>query len=416
MNERSQLWPAARVIFTAAMLLFISTIVIGILNGLDVYEPDHDTLISHVHAGTLGWITLGVGGVALLMFSRDRQLTADEVGRATNLAWALIAAITLYVAAFFVGDRIPGDRIQRPIVGAVLLLVVIWFLTWLFANNRGYHKPGVARLGLILAWISLLIGAVFGIVLGIFTSQGEVPGLSDDTAVAIADAHPPAMVIGFLILASMAIIEWLLAGDAWGRSGAVQMWLLFSAGVIVNIGFVSGLEEELLGPANLLMIAGVVMLVTRFRDAMVPAGWRGAGTGVYPRMSILFLVVYLVLGTVLIVRVVSGVMDFDALTDAEFGLVLSFDHVMFIGVMTNLMFGVLAPRLHGTGLAAVDKILLWGVNVGIVGFAVGLMTVTAGIKRTFTPIMGTALLVGIAVYAAALTRTEDRPAIEIPTM
>lgn len=407
MNERSQLWPAARVTFTAALLLFVTTIVVGILNGIDVYEPDHDTLISHVHAGTLGWITLGVGGVALMMFSRDRQLSADEIARGKTMAWALTGAIALYVAAFFAGDHVPWDRIQRPIVGTLLLLVVIWFLEWLLARNRTFDGPGVARLGLILAWISLLVGAVFGIVLGIFTSQGEVPGLSDDTATAIADAHPPAMVIGFLILASMATIEWLLAGDRWSRSGTVQMWLLFSAGIIVNIGFVSGLEEELLGPANVLMIVGVVMLVVRFRSEMAPAGWSGSGTGVYPRLSILFLIVYLVLGTILIARVVSGVMDFDALTDSEFGLVLSFDHVMFIGVMTNLMFGVLASRLHGSSLRTVDRILLWGVNVGIVGFAVGLMTVTAAVKQTFTPIMGTALLIGIAAYVTALNRAEE---------
>ncbi len=411
MPTRSQLWPAARITFTAALLLFITTIVIGILNGLDVYKPDHDTLITHVHAGTLGWITLGVSGVALLMFSGDRQLSADEVRRGRSLAWSITGVIALYVAAFLAGDRIPGDRIQRPMVGTLLLLVVIWFLVWLFKSNSTFDRPSVARLGLILAWISLLVGAVFGITLGIFTSQGEVPGLSDDTATAIADAHPPAMVIGFLILASMAIIEWLLAGDKWSRSGATQMWLLFSAGILVNIGFVSGLEEELLGPANLLMIAGVVTLVVRFWDKVAPSGWRGAGTGVFPRMSVLFLVVYLVLGTILIVRIVSGVMDFDALTDAEFGLVLSFDHVMFIGVMTNLMFGVLASRLHVSALTAADRILLWGVNIGIAGFAVGLMTVTAAIKRTFTPIMGTALLIGIAAYVMELNRSEDRATV-----
>ena len=50
--SRSQLWPAARISFIAALLLFVITIVVGILNGLDLYEPDHDTLITHVHAGT----------------------------------------------------------------------------------------------------------------------------------------------------------------------------------------------------------------------------------------------------------------------------------------------------------------------------------------------------------------------------
>jgi len=37
------------------------------------------------------------------------------------------------------------------------------------------------------------------------------------------------------------------------------------------------------------------------------------------------------------------------------------------------------------------------VNIGIAGFGAGLITRTAPLKRTFTPIMGLALLVGIAV-------------------
>jgi hypothetical protein len=35
------------------------------------------------------------------------------------------------------------------------------------------------------------------------------------------------------------------------------------------------------------------------------------------------------------------------------------------------------------------------------------MTVTAALKRTFTPIMGTALLIGIAAYVMELNRSQD---------
>ena len=366
---RSQVWSAARPVFIAAMLLFVVTIVVGILNGLDIYEPDHDTLITHVHAGTLGWITLAVSGVALLMFTSDRSLTAGEVSQGTALAWSMIGAITLYVAAFLVGDRMPGDRIQRPIVGTLLFVVVIWFLVWLFRANSAFEHSSIARLGLLLSWVSLLIGTVFGVVLGIYSSQGEVPGLPDDTAAAVAEAHPPAMVIGFLILAAMAIMEWLLRGDktwAEAKSGSVQMWLILTSGVLVNVAFLVGKEEEILGPANGIMIIGVVILVVRSWKALAPAGWRGAGTGVYPRISTLVLLVYLVLLTVIVSQVISGSMDFDALTETQFGLVLTFDHVMFIGVMTNLLFGSVATSLRGSTLALVDRILLWGVNLGIV--------------------------------------------------
>ena len=404
---RSQLWPVTRVIFIAAMLLFVVTIVIGILNGLDVYEPDHDTLITHVHAGTLGWITLAASGTAMLMFTRGRDLSASDLSQGKALAWSMAGAITLYVAAFLAGDRIPGDRIQRPIAGTLLFLVVIWFVVWLFRSNSAYEKSSVARLGMILAWLSMLFGAVLGVILGIYTSQNEVPGLDDDTASRLADAHPPAMVIGFLFLAAFSVVEFLMHDErSWAesRAGATMMWLAFIGGVIVNIAFISDVED-LLGPANLLAIASVVILIVRARHQLAPSGWQGAGNGAYPRMAILFLIVYLALLTVIVQRFVSGAMDIDALEDWEFGLILTFDHVMFIGVMTFLLFGVLSSQVHGDDLSVVDKIVLWGVSVGIVGFAVGLLTVTNEIKRVFTPIMGVALLIGIGAYVMDLTRS-----------
>ena len=401
---QSQLWPVARRVFIAALSLFVVTIVIGILNGLDVYLPDHDTLMAHVHGGTLGWITLSVSGVALLMFAGDRMLSDAEVKRASTMAWSIIVAIYLYVlGGFLLGDRLLfDDRSQRPVLGTLLFLVVIWYLVWLFRNYKADGQRSVARLGLMLAWISLLMGAVLGVMLGIYTAKGEIPGLSDKTASSFADAHPPAMVIGFLILAAMAIIEWSFRGDRWSKSGATQMWLLFVAGVIVNVGFISGQEEALLGPANLLMIVGLVMLVVRSWQQLSPAGWRGAGTGIYPRMSSVFLVVYLILGTVLIGLVISGGIDFDALTDGQEGLLLTFDHSMFVGVMTSLLLGVVASRARGATLGSVDKVVLSGLYLGLVTFAVGLITVQAVPKRIGTPIMGTALLIGIGTYVSIL--------------
>lgn len=403
--KQSHAWPAARIAFTSALLLFVVTIVIGILNGLDIYLPDHDTLITHVHAGTLGWITLAATGAAILMFTPDAA-TAAQAKRAVTMAWVMTAAIALYVLAFFAGDRIPGDRIQRPIFGTILFIVVIWFAVWLFRANSRETSSSVARLGLLLAWISLMIGSVLGVALGVYTAKGEIPGLDDDTAASVASGHPPAMVIGYLILASMAILEWLFRGHSrWAddKVGVTQMWMLFTAGALVNIGFLSGMEEELLGPANLLMIIGVIILVVRYRKELLPSGWKGAGTGAFARISAKFLILYLILGTVLIAQVISGSIDFDALTDAQSGLLLAFDHTMFIGVMTNLLFAtILLGGLRRVELRTVDKVVLWGANLGLLGFIVGLLAVSPVVKRVSTPVMGTALLVGIASYLIEL--------------
>ncbi len=98
-SSRSQLWGVTAVTFSAALLLFIITIVIGILNGLDWVEFSRDETVTHLHAGTLGWITLALSGVAFLMFTDGRDLSADEIQQARVLSWALIAAVAIYVAA-----------------------------------------------------------------------------------------------------------------------------------------------------------------------------------------------------------------------------------------------------------------------------------------------------------------------------
>ena len=261
---------ASRATLSAAATIFMYTIGIGILNGMDIWEPEHDMLMSHVHSGTLGWITLGVAGIAFLMLSEGREVGADERRSVTNMAWALIGAVVLYILAFAVGDSIFEDRIQRPIFGTVLFVVVIWMLVWIVSAYRKYESPGAARLGLVLAWISLLIGSVFGILLGLYTANGEIPGLDNETAGRFADAHPPAMVIGYLLVAGFAVVEWLLHDGEDGRGGPAQMWLLFVAGIVINIAFVTGTDEQLAGPANLLMIAALVTMLWRSRAMLTP--------------------------------------------------------------------------------------------------------------------------------------------------
>jgi hypothetical protein len=385
-------WPVARPMIVAALSLFVITIVIGILNGLDVYDPGHDVLITHVHAGTLGWITLMVSAMALLAFS-----AGADVAKARTMGRLVTGAIALYVAAFWLGDAVFDNRIQRPIAGTLLLIMVIWFLAWILRQRKAGAAMTVPQLGILLAWVSLLIGAVFGIILGLYIARGSIPGLSDDVASSLAEAHPPAMVIGFVILAGLAIAEWALRAErtlAEDRAGLIQMWLMFGAGVLINVAFIIG-SEDLLGPANLIQIAAIVIFIKRLWPQLKPASWRGAGAGVYPRLGALFLVANMVLLTYLVTQILSGAFDVDNPTDANMGLVIGFDHVWFIGVMTNILFGMVIMATVGNRLETVDKLVVWGVNIGLVGFVYGLITVAAVPKQIFTPLMGTALLVGI---------------------
>jgi hypothetical protein len=65
---------------------------------------------------------------------------------------------------------------------------------------------------MLLATISLTLGAVLGVLLGLFIANGSLPGLSTETAESLAGAHPESMLIGYLILAGVAVTGWLLDG------------------------------------------------------------------------------------------------------------------------------------------------------------------------------------------------------------
>ncbi len=363
--RQSPMWPVATKMFSVAMILFVFTIVVGILNGLDVYTPDHDTLLTHVHAGTLGWLTLSVSATALLIFTAGGTMSDGEAASVTRMAWVMTIAIPLYVLAFFAGDRIPGDRIHRPLFGSLLFIIVIWFGVWLFRQNRKQEESSVIRLGVLLAWLSLTVGAVLGVMLGYFTTKGEIPGLSNDTASSLVEAHPPSMVIGFLILAAVAINEWVIR-DARpfkdDKVGVAQMWLIFLAGLIFIVSFATD-NEDLLGPATLMELIGVGMVVGRLRAALVPSGWRDAGVAIYSRVSILFLVANMFVLTYLLSQIISEAMDIDAMTPEDLGLILTLDHLMFVGVMTMALFGVIAMGTHPEGLKTVDKIVLYGAGL-----------------------------------------------------
>src|SRR5215469_15323909 len=119
-----------RLLFQAAMLVFVITVGIGILNGLHlVGQLSQDVLLTHVHAGTLGWITLSVFAVSLWLFGEGKAPT--EQSRATRVMSILAAVcIPLYVLAF-----LSGNFMARAVFGFPVLLLMLAFLAWIVARS-----------------------------------------------------------------------------------------------------------------------------------------------------------------------------------------------------------------------------------------------------------------------------------------
>jgi predicted membrane protein len=254
-----------------------------------------------------------------------------------------------------------------------------------------------------LSLFFLVIGAVLGIALGLQLAEVEI--VPPENAEQLGGAHPAAMVVGYIILAGTALIEWLLRRDdtpslSISKAGLVQMSLIFLAGVFAMLGVL--LDNLAMLQANVpLEVIGLVILVWRLRSYLAPPQWRGPVPGIMARTAVLGLILGIALFAYVVSLFVSGA-EFE-----EIGpWLLAVDHINFIMVMTNLIFAMMAT---GSVVAeTANRFIYWGVNTGVLGFAVGLATENATLKRIFTPILGLSLLYGIYTY---LTAKEARPVV-----
>jgi hypothetical protein len=371
-------------------VIFVITVVIGILNGTDLWDPPRNTLLTHVHSGTLGWITLGVFGGAIWMMG--------DAGSGTgSMAKFAIVAIGADVLAFLSVDLTDTTSIQRPIGGTLAFVAMTWVFVWALRTMAG-KRWDVAKLGMILSLAFLVFGAVLGVLLGLQLADIDVVAAENSSR--LAESHPGAMVIGFVVLAALALIEWLIQDESpslaqgWhGVAGTIQMLLVFVAGVVLVVGFLVG-NESLLQMGVPLQVLGAIVLLARHGHRLAPAGWSGETDDKFVRIAVVGLVVVVALIAYLIAEIIGGA-DFTELL----GVALAMDHINFLLVSTSLIFAMMSKGSEVTERA--NSIIFWGLTIGVTGFAVGLVTEEAVLKRIFTPVLGLALLHGIFTYLRA---------------
>lgn len=388
--------PGVRNLFRAALVIFVITVVIGILNGTDIWDPPRNTLLTHVHAGTLGWITLSVFGAAIWMFSEGDDASTSR------LANFSILAVSLYVLAFWSGDLLDTtESIQRPIGGTLTFIAIAWIFVWAMQQKRRTNW-NVAEFGMGLALFFLLIGAILGVLLGLQLADVEV--VAPENAGRLGDAHPAAMVIGYVVLAMLAIIEWRVRGNqtprvSRARAGAVQMVLMFLAGLFGMLGFLLDVEGLLIANTPL-QVVGLLIFLWRMRRELALSKWRAGAEALMLRTSVVGLVVAVVLTAIVVNKFVSaGDVDEDALFAELLPYLLALDHSTFILVVTNAIFAMMTAA--SVISESSNRVVFYGVNIGVVGFIIGLITESAPLKRIFTPILGLTLLYGIYLYLTA---------------
>lgn len=381
-----------RTLTYVAMAVFLVTIGIGILNGLDVVTFDHDQLLTHVHSGTLGWITLSLVAAAAW---HNRGI--DE-----RLAWALAIVIPVYVLGFFLA--IPW---LRAVVGGVLLLVILWLVVWAWGVYM--ERRSLPALAIALGFTTFTYGAIIGVLRQIQLAGG--PAVFPSTA-DVVGAHASAMVFSYLILVAMGLLEWRVRGTTGlPRGGLVQIGTLFTGGLVLSFTllFLAGDALQAAGGIDLLVnIVAVGIFVFRVVPEALRADWMAG-----PRRHFTASSIYVVVAMAIFLYVVFQFINDPALASDPTpiaGILTASDHAAFIGVVTNLVLGLLLTLTadRGDRWPWATQIAFWGTNAGLAVFLVGLVAESSLVKQIGAPVMGLSLLVGLAMLAMRLRDSELR--------
>src|SRR5438093_10257717 len=317
--------------FQYGLIIFTLTALLGLANATGVFGAlDRNTLLTHLHSGTLGWITMGVIGIAVLLFARG----GDDLAAPVMLSALSTAA---YVMAFW-----SGVYILRGVFGLSELAVIVYW--WWFVYTRaggwaGIRRLDIPKLSVVLGLTTLVVGSTLGVTVQVLLATGNVLPTSFD----LIGAHASAQTGGYLVLVAAGFAEWQLAG-AGKRSmlGLAQVYLLFVGGLVLAFSLLLAsflgpqLAQALPGLATILTLAGIVIVAVRFGRTATQAPWMAATGARHIAAAVGFLVLAVIVQAILVQLFIAAL---GAATKISMGLLHALDHSYFIRVMTNVLFG-----------------------------------------------------------------------------
>ena len=382
-----------RLLFRVALAIFTVTVFIGIFNGFHFVDLPRNVLLTHVHAGTLGWITLVATGAAFWLYTDGGSALK---GHARGVAIGMSVAVPVYVAAF-----LSGNLPARAIFGVPVLLLIVGIAVFLF-RGRGAGLS-VPRLGVLLAFVTLIVGSTLGVLVQIelaanhtFLPEGAIGG------------HASAQVGGYLVLFALSAIEWRLRGaDDYGWPGRIQVLLLFLGGLLLAVGILFNVQP-LLGSFIPLDLIALAIFLVRIGPRVARARWLEPGSSRLYAIAVPWAVVNLLLTVWVVAQFIGANGDFNKVNR---GLLVGADHAIFLGVMTNMAFGLMhdfamdRPQVWPWA----EQVIFWVLNIALAGFVLSLITQQQWAEKFFTPFQGLAILVGIVAFSLRLSGEVERP-------
>jgi hypothetical protein len=378
-----------RLMLQVGLLVFVWVIAIGIINGLGLMELTRPLLLSHLHGGMLGWLTLGILAATLWLFGGgDTPPSERSLGIARALSYLAMVAVVGYVAAFAT-----TSGVVRPIAGLLTFTALAGFGAWALTRT-GSVVLTVPRLLVLVGLLASVIGGAFGVINGLSIALGfSVPA-------SFFGAHPGSMTVGFIMPVAMGLAEWGLRRDQpdepASRPGKVQVGLMALAFVWV-LGMTLAERDEIAGMGVVFAILALVIFLVRIwpfvrRTSLLarrPERHALAG-GLLLGVTIIYIFVA--------IQAAGG--DFTQIPRER---IIAFTHLEAVAATTNAMLAfVVYLSRRVTPPSAVDDVVFWGLNLGVVGFVVALTAELPGLYVLFVPVMGLSLLLAVGVHVAAL--------------
>ncbi len=398
-----EVWNQIRILFMGSAVLFLINIYFGFDNALTAgVLPRSQTLI-HLHAGSLGWITLSLIGLAIWIFTGEREVSVSYVSRVRTLTYAAVGIFGAYIVSFGIAfSRGGGFFAMLPIFGTGATLV-IWAAA-AYALKELRRQPVTTTMHILVAGglFVAAVGATMGLLLGLEHAIGRfLPISPNDDRVGVHAG----MMDTYIILVAAGIIEGMTASGPlkrWTRGGLLQTLFLTAAALLVPFGFLLGMVDQLVPFFGLLLAAGLVTFLIRTgRRALRYNPLRG-GTRAWTWFGTLWVVVFVVL------FIFAAVTFAEDLSASPLWFYVVFSHSAFVGMMTNLLLGVYALRTADTKnvMAWGEPASMWLMNLGLLVFFA--LKIAADI-RLGAIVMGIGVLLGVVTMLLRLRA--DRPAV-----
>lgn len=383
-----------RWLFQSAMLIYLVTVALGMARGLGIIDfMSENQVLTHLHSGVLGWITLGIMAAVLWLYGGN----AARQGEERYMAWTsilLIVGVPLFMVAWWI--------FEPPFLavgGSLVLLGIVLYVAWLVreAGRIGYRNLTTPQLGAVVGLVTLVVGSALGVLIATQEASGafELPGDPHG-------AHAETQISAYLILVSMSLAYWRLHGNDRTRRGTAMVWLFFAGGAIVALALLANVIEAAILYVPLDITAFAIFLSLAWRQVMAP-GWFTADSRRHYAVAIPFAIVYLAIFIYLVVGF-AVLKLWTNITAVPPSLIAGSSHPLFVGMVSNTLFGLLFDlnREKRSIWPWADHVVFWGISLATVAFTVAILLEADGAFKFITPVLGLSILVGIVAHTMRL--------------